>query len=303
MDVEGICLTWIGGDVKTQESRTNSSERKMGIETVNDAEKLRRALRELENWAKEIEGRSAKGESWRKEVSTRPRVARFADSGVARFTDLGGRYSWREAPGEPYKRSPYSMAYPSSSYVPTFFGPPVYQLPALTGIETIFTGKNVSEFLDDREVIGMRGEWTDQEMIANFLHHTTPKIDWEVRNAIPDDGRWLMFREKVTRVFACNEISYSIEDMKELKKEEEESLVAFARRYEKASNPLVEGGFMGELEKCGIFLGSFPRERREMIVRELVTMGMTLAQVKALAHDTEGQSAKAHILKVFENLG
>ncbi|GBG87674.1 hypothetical protein CBR_g45828 [Chara braunii] len=173
------------------------------------------------------------------------------------------------------------MVYALGSYVSPFLGAPAYQSPTLSGIQTIFTGKNVSEFMGGT---GNGGECSDQEMIVNFLHHTAPKIDREVRDAIPNSGRWLTFRERVTRIFACDEVSYSVEDLKEMKREEDESLVAFVRRYEKASNPLVEGRFMGELERFEIFLGF-------------------LSQVKVLAHDTEGQSAKAHPIKVLDNLG
>ncbi|GBG77789.1 hypothetical protein CBR_g25720 [Chara braunii] len=279
MDAEGAYLTSIGGDVKTQVSRTNSPDRKMGIDVASDAEKLRKALRELESRSRELEGRSSNSEGWRKEVLNRARVATFTDAGI--------REPYRETPSEPYRRNPYSMAYVSGSYVSPFLGAPTYQWPALSGIQMIFTGKNVFEFLDDWEVLGMRAEWSDQEMIVNFLHHTAPKIDREVRDAIPDNGRWLTFRERVTRIFACDEVSYSVEDLKEMKKEEEESLVAFARRYKKASNPLVEGGFMGEIERCGIFLGFLSQEKREKILRDL-PLKVTFSQVKVLAHDTKG---------------
>ncbi|GBG89266.1 hypothetical protein CBR_g48975 [Chara braunii] len=193
------------------------------------------------------------------------------------------------------------MAYTPGTYVSPFLTAPALQSPWLAGIQTIFTGKNVTEFLDDLEVLGMRAEWSDQDMIVNFLHHTAPKIDREVRDAIPDNWCWLAFRERVARVFACDETSYSIDDLKKMKKQEDESLVAFARRYEKASNPLV-GGFMGEIERCGIFLGFLSREKRDKIMRDLPSR-VVFGQVKLLVHNTEGQSAKSHLARILDNLG
>ncbi|GBG85198.1 hypothetical protein CBR_g39763 [Chara braunii] len=135
-----------------------------------------------------------------------------------------------------------------------------------------------------------------------FINHTDLKLDKDVRAAIPEDWKWATFRERLSRAFACDDIFYSIEDLKEMKKEEGETLVAFARRFETASEPLIENGFLGEIERCGIFMGTLPIERREFVMESMPTKWVTFAQTRALALQTGGPDAKTHLRRVLEKL-
>ncbi|GBG79046.1 hypothetical protein CBR_g28760 [Chara braunii] len=136
-----------------------------------------------------------------------------------------------------------------------------------------------------------------------FINHTDLKLDKDVRAAIPEDWKWATFRERLSRAFACDDIFYSIEDLKEMKKEEGETLVAFARRFETASEPLIENGFLGEIERCGIFIGTLPIKRREFVMENTPTKRLSFAQTKALALQTKGLDAKAYLHGVLEKLG
>ncbi|GBG60605.1 hypothetical protein CBR_g8626 [Chara braunii] len=136
-----------------------------------------------------------------------------------------------------------------------------------------------------------------------FINHTDLKLDKDVRAAVLEDWKWATFRERLSRAFACDDIFYSVENLKEMKKEEGETLVAFARRFETTSEPLIENGFLGEIERCGIFIGTLPIERREFVMKNMPTKEMTFAQTRALVLQTGGPDAKAHLLGVLEKLG
>ncbi|GBG91062.1 hypothetical protein CBR_g51796 [Chara braunii] len=135
------------------------------------------------------------------------------------------------------------------------------------------------------------------------INHTDLKLDKDVRAAIPEDWKWATFRERLSRAFACDDIFYSVEDLKEIKKEEGETLVAFARRFETTSELLIENGFLGEIERCGIFIGILPIERREFVMENTPTKRVSFAQTKALALQIGGPDAKTHLRGVLEKLG
>ncbi|GBG92153.1 hypothetical protein CBR_g54504 [Chara braunii] len=135
-----------------------------------------------------------------------------------------------------------------------------------------------------------------------FINHTDLKLDKDVRAAISEDSEWATFRKRLSRTFAFDDISYSIDDIKKMKKEERETLVVFARRFETASEPLIENGFLSEIERCGTFIGTLPIKKREFVMENMPTKGVSFAKTKALALQTGGPDAKAHLLRVLEKL-
>ncbi|GBG86921.1 hypothetical protein CBR_g44376 [Chara braunii] len=114
---------------------------------------------------------------------------------------------------------------------------------------------------------------------------------------------WRTFRERLSWDFACDEIVCSVEDLKEMKREERETFVTFARRFEKASELLMERGFISELDRCAIFIGTLPIEKRKFVMRNMSTKRLSFAQIKALALQTEGPDVISYILDLLEKLG
>ncbi|GBG64002.1 hypothetical protein CBR_g40247 [Chara braunii] len=137
------------------------------------------------------------------------------------------------------------------------------------GLESLyFNGKNVTGFVEKWERYAYRKKFSEKEWIDHFIQHSDPELNQAIRAVYPSDGRWKTFKSSLLRIFACDDMIPTIEGLQRVIREEQESLVAFTRRFKRLSQALVDRGMLSEVDRCVMFMLHLPEEKRREVLEK-----------------------------------
>ncbi|GBG92476.1 hypothetical protein CBR_g55627 [Chara braunii] len=118
-----------------------------------------------------------------------------------------------------------------------------------------FRGYGITEYLKKWELHACRSQWSEEEIIENFLFNVDPSLGREVKEARPKDGKWTTYKKSLVEIYKLEDNKYSIKDLETMTQDEDESVRAFGMRFQKISDVLMKKGKISEVERCTIFIG------------------------------------------------
>ncbi|GBG58918.1 hypothetical protein CBR_g24269 [Chara braunii] len=118
-----------------------------------------------------------------------------------------------------------------------------------------FRGYGITEYLEKWELHASRSQWSEEEIIENFLFNVDPSLGREVNEARLKDGKWTTCKENLVELYKLEDNKYSIKDLETMTQDEDESVRAFGMRFQKISDVLIKKGKISEVERCTIFIG------------------------------------------------
>ncbi|GBG89953.1 hypothetical protein CBR_g50043 [Chara braunii] len=128
-----------------------------------------------------------------------------------------------------------------------------------------FRGYGITEYLEKWEFHASRSQWSEEEIIENFLFNVDPSLGREVKEARPKDGKWTTYKKNLVELYKLEDNKYSIKDLETMTQDEDESVRAFGMRFQKISDVLMKKGKISEVERSrGRFeRGGDAREQRD----------------------------------------
>ncbi|GBG85833.1 hypothetical protein CBR_g40643 [Chara braunii] len=155
-----------------------------------------------------------------------------------------------------------------------------------------FRGYGITEYLEKWEFHASRSQWSEEEIIENFLFNVDPSLGKEVKEARPKDGKWTTYKKNLVELYKLEDNKYSIKDLEAMTQDEDESVRAFGMRFQKISDVLMKKGKISEVERCTIFIGHLFKGRQKSILRDLSRDKLEFPEVLKLAIKVEADDYK-----------
>ncbi|GBG60777.1 hypothetical protein CBR_g12515 [Chara braunii] len=155
-----------------------------------------------------------------------------------------------------------------------------------------FRGYGITEYLEKWELHASRSQWSEEEIIENFLFNVDPSLGREVKEARPKDGKWTTYKKNLVELYKLEDNKYSIKDLETMTQDEEESVRAFGMRFQKISDVLMKKGKISEVERCTIFIGHLSKGKQKSILRDLPRDRLDFPKVLKLAIKAEADDYK-----------
>ncbi|GBG86452.1 hypothetical protein CBR_g41447 [Chara braunii] len=155
-----------------------------------------------------------------------------------------------------------------------------------------FRGYGITEYLEKWELHASRSQWSEEEIIENFLFNMDPSLDKEVKEARPKDGKWTTYKKNLIELYKLEDNKYSIKDLETMTQDEDESVQAFRMRFQKISDVLMEKGKISEVERYTIFIGHLSKGRQKSILRDLPHDKLDFSEVLKVAIKAEEDDYK-----------
>uniref|UniRef100_A0A388LF10 CCHC-type domain-containing protein n=1 Tax=Chara braunii TaxID=69332 RepID=A0A388LF10_CHABU len=130
-----------------------------------------------------------------------------------------------------------------------------------------FRGYGITEYLEKWELHASRSQWSEEEIIENFLFNMDPSLDREVKEARPKDGKWTTYKKNLVELYKLEDNKYFIKDLETMTQDEDESVRAFGMRFQKISDVLMKKGKISEVERCTIFIGHLSKEVLKLAIK------------------------------------
>ncbi|GBG62359.1 hypothetical protein CBR_g30313 [Chara braunii] len=145
-----------------------------------------------------------------------------------------------------------------------------------------FRGYGITEYLEKWELHASRSQWSEEEIVENFLFNVDPSLGKEVKEARPKDGKWTTYKKNLIELYKLEDNKYSIKDLETMTQDEDESVRAFGKRFQKIS----------EVERCTIFIGHLSKRRQKSILRDFMRDKLDFPEVLKLAIKAEADDYK-----------
>ncbi|GBG73065.1 hypothetical protein CBR_g12781 [Chara braunii] len=155
-----------------------------------------------------------------------------------------------------------------------------------------FRGYDITEYLEKWELHASRSQWSEEEIIENFLFNVDPSLDKEVKEARPKDGKWTTYKKNLIELYKLEDNKYSIKDLETMTQDEDESVRAFGKRFQKISDVLMKKGKISEAERYTIFIRHLSKGRQKSILRDLPRDKLDFPEVLKLAIKAEANDYK-----------
>ncbi|GBG68997.1 hypothetical protein CBR_g3696 [Chara braunii] len=155
-----------------------------------------------------------------------------------------------------------------------------------------FKGYGITEYLEKWELHASRSQWSEEEIVENFLFNVDPSLGKEVKEARPKDGRWITYKKNLAELYKLEDNKYSIKDLETMTQDEDESVRAFGKRFQKISDVLMKKGKISEVERCTIFIGHLSKGRQKSVLRDLPRDKLDFPGVLKLAIKAETDDYK-----------
>ncbi|GBG75052.1 hypothetical protein CBR_g19565 [Chara braunii] len=97
-----------------------------------------------------------------------------------------------------------------------------------------FRGYGITEYLEKWEFHANRSQWSEEEIIENFLFNVDPSLGREVKEARPKDGKWTTYKKNLVELYKLEDNKYFIKDLETMTQDEDESVRAFGMRRQKS---------------------------------------------------------------------
>ncbi|GBG79900.1 hypothetical protein CBR_g30165 [Chara braunii] len=156
----------------------------------------------------------------------------------------------------------------------------------------VFLGCGITKYLEKWELHAYRSQWTEGEIIDNFLFNVDPSLSRVIKEARPRDRRWATYKINLYEFFKLEDVKYSIQDLRALTPSEGESVQAFGMRFQKVSDALMTRGKLSDVERCTIFLSKLPRGKRKAVLREMPHDKLEFTALFKLAMKAEADDYK-----------
>ncbi|GBG82621.1 hypothetical protein CBR_g34991 [Chara braunii] len=153
-------------------------------------------------------------------------------------------------------------------------------------------GYGITEYLEKWELHASRSQWSEEEIIENFLFNVDPSLGREVKEARQKDGKWTTYKKNLVELYKLEDNKYSIKDLETMTQDEDESVRAFGMRFQKISDVLMKKGKISEVERCTIFIGHLSKGRQRSILRDLPRDRLDFPEVLKLAIKAEADDYK-----------
>ncbi|GBG71940.1 hypothetical protein CBR_g10877 [Chara braunii] len=150
----------------------------------------------------------------------------------------------------------------------------------------------ITKYLEKWELHASRSQWSEEEIIENFLFNVDPSLGREVKEARPKDGKWTTYKKNLVELYKLEDNKYSIKDLETMTQDEDESVRAFGMRFQKISDVLMKKGKISEVERCTIFIGHLSKGRQKSILRDLPRDRLDFPEVLKLAIKAEANDYK-----------
>ncbi|GBG79812.1 hypothetical protein CBR_g30075 [Chara braunii] len=150
----------------------------------------------------------------------------------------------------------------------------------------------ITEYLEKWELHASRSHWSEEEIIENFVFNVDPSLGKEVKEARPKDGKWTTYKKNLIELYKLEDNKYSIKDLETMTQDEDESVRAFEKRFQKISDVLMKKGKISEVERCTIFIGHLSKGRQKSILRDLPRDKLDFLEVLKLAIKAEADDYK-----------
>ncbi|GBG86648.1 hypothetical protein CBR_g41710 [Chara braunii] len=155
-----------------------------------------------------------------------------------------------------------------------------------------FRGYGITKYLEKWELHASRSQWSEEEIIENFLFNVDPSLGKEVKEARPNDGKWTTYKKNLIEIYKLEDNKYSIKDLETMTQDQDESVRAFGKRFQKISDVLMKKGKISEVERCTIFIGHMSKGRQKSILRDLPRDKLDFPEVLKLAIKAEANDYK-----------
>ncbi|GBG60465.1 hypothetical protein CBR_g5639 [Chara braunii] len=155
-----------------------------------------------------------------------------------------------------------------------------------------FRGYGITEYLEKWEFHASRSQWSEEEIIENFLFNVDPSLGREVKEARPKDGKWTTYKKNLVQLYKLEDNKYSIKDLETMTQDKDESVRAFGMRFQKISDVLMKKGKISEVERCTIFIGHLSKGSQKSILRDLPRDRLDFSEVLKLAIKAEADDYK-----------
>ncbi|GBG81851.1 hypothetical protein CBR_g34034 [Chara braunii] len=169
------------------------------------------------------------------------------------------------------------------SYVLPYESRDRYIISHLPSEPPTFRGYGITEYLEKWELHAGRSQWSEEEIIDNFLFNVDRSLGKEVKEARPKDRKWATYKTNLCELYKLEDSKYSIKDLETMTQDEDESVQAFGKRFQKISGVLIEKGKLSEVERCTIFIGRLPMGKQKAILRDLPNDKLDFPEVLKLA--------------------
>ncbi|GBG81280.1 hypothetical protein CBR_g31954 [Chara braunii] len=153
-------------------------------------------------------------------------------------------------------------------------------------------GYGITEYLEKWELHTSRSQWSEEEIIENFLFNVDPSLGREVKEARPKDGKWTTYKKNLVELYKLEDNKYSIKDLETMTQDEDESVRTFGMRFQKISDVSMKKGKISEVERCTIFIGHLSKGRQKSILRDFSRDKLDFPEVLKLAIKAEADDYK-----------
>ncbi|GBG68205.1 hypothetical protein CBR_g2757 [Chara braunii] len=123
-----------------------------------------------------------------------------------------------------------------------------------------FRGYGITEYQEKWELHATRSQWSEEEIVENFLFNVDPSLGREVKEARPKDGKSTTYKKNLVELYKLENNKYFIKDLETMTQVEDESVRAFGMRFQKISDVMMKKGKISEVERCTIFIGHLSKE-------------------------------------------
>ncbi|GBG64415.1 hypothetical protein CBR_g44299 [Chara braunii] len=155
-----------------------------------------------------------------------------------------------------------------------------------------FRGYGITKYLEKWELHASRSQWSEEEIIENFLFNVDPSLGKEVKEDRPKDGKWTTYKKNLVELYKLEDNKYSIQDLETMTQDGDESVWAFGMCFQKISYVLMKKGKISEVERCTIFIGHLSKGRQKSILRDLSRNKLDFPEVLKLAIKAEADDYK-----------
>ncbi|GBG76858.1 hypothetical protein CBR_g23073 [Chara braunii] len=211
------------------------------------------------------------------------------------------RDNWRESSKDSYWRDRYRDRAPprrvfdpqtGESHPLPYESKDRYIITHKTSKPPTFRGYGITEYLEKWELHASRSQWSEEEIIENFLFNVDPSLGKEVKEARPKDGKWTTYKKNLVELYKLENNKYFIKDLETMTQDEDESVRAFGMCFQKISDVLMKKGKISEVERCTIFIGHLSKGRQKSILRDLPCDKLDFPEVLKLAIKAEADDYK-----------
>ncbi|GBG88097.1 hypothetical protein CBR_g46586 [Chara braunii] len=153
-------------------------------------------------------------------------------------------------------------------------------------------GYGITKYLEKWELHASRSQWSEEEIIENFLFNIDPSLGKEVKETRPKNGKWTTYKKNLVELYKLEDNKYFIKDLETMTQDEDENVRAFGKRFQKISDVLMNKGKISEVERCTIFIGHLSKGRQNSILRDLPRDKLDFLEVLKLAIKVEADGYK-----------